>query len=120
MKLGERHRCLTKDNYGGRKGHRAPEVGLNVWRRGRIVIVFNDARGCYDRIAHTVLQLAMLRLGVPHPPLQSMVETIQEMDHHICTALVRLSNQMDTIRHRHPTRERGRSCWMVCDQLSPD
>jgi hypothetical protein len=28
----------------------------------------------------------MLRLGVPHPPLQSMVETIQEMDHHICTA----------------------------------
>jgi hypothetical protein len=30
MKLGERHRAFTKDNYGGRKGHRAQEVGLNT------------------------------------------------------------------------------------------
>lgn len=94
MKLGERHCALTKDNYGGRKGHRAPEVGLNSYltqdsirgRRGRLIVISNDARGCYDRIAHTVLQIAMLRLGVPRPALQSMITTIQEMDHHVCTA----------------------------------
>ena len=68
MRLGERHRVFSRDNYGGRRGHRAPEVGLNAClthdsirgRRGRLIVVSNDAKGCYDRIVHTVLQLALL------------------------------------------------------------
>jgi hypothetical protein len=56
MKLGERHNLLTKDNYGGRKGHRAVEVALNTQltydsirgRRGRAIVMSNDAKGCYD------------------------------------------------------------------------
>ena len=30
MRLGERHRVFSQDNYGGRRGHCAPEVGLNA------------------------------------------------------------------------------------------
>ena len=45
----------------------------------------NDAKGCYDRIAHMVCDLAMRRLGSPRPALQSMLKTIQEMEHHIRT-----------------------------------
>jgi hypothetical protein len=59
----------------------------SIWaRRGRAVIMSNDAKGCYDRIAHTVVNLALQRLGVPKPALQSMLETIQEMEHYIRTA----------------------------------
>ena len=49
-------------------------------------MVSNDAKGCYDCIVHTVLQLALLQLGIPKPALQSMIATIQEMDHAVCTA----------------------------------
>jgi hypothetical protein len=94
MYAGERLNEHARDNYGGRKGLRAAEVSMNqtltynsIWaRRGRAVIMSNDAKGCYDRIAHTVVNLALQRLGVPKPALQSMIETIQEMEHHIRTA----------------------------------
>ena len=33
-----------------------------------------------------VVDLALQRLGIPKPALQSMLEAIQEMEHHICTA----------------------------------
>ena len=72
----------------------AVEVSMNaqltydsIWaRRGRAVIMSNDAKGCYDRIAHVVVDLALQRLGIPKPALQSMLEAIQEMEHHIRTA----------------------------------
>jgi hypothetical protein len=94
MRAGERLTAHARDNYGSRKGLRAAEVSMNqtltynsIWaRRGRAVVMSNDAKGCYDRIAHTVVNLALQRLGVPKPALQSMLETIQEMEHHIRTA----------------------------------
>ena len=97
MRYGERRKLLARDNYGGRKNYQAPEVGLNqqltgnsLWaRRGRAVLMSNDAKGCYDRIAHVVVSLALQRLGIPKPPLASMLETIQEMEHHVCTAFGR-------------------------------
>jgi exonuclease III len=94
MFAGERLHIHARDNYGGRRGLRAAEVSMNqlltynsIWaRRGRAVVMSNDAKGCYDRIVHTVVNLALQRLGVPKPALQSMLETIQEMEHHIRTA----------------------------------
>jgi hypothetical protein len=94
MRMGERLVEHARDNYGGRRGLRAAEVSMNqmltynsIWaRRGRAIIMSNDAKGCYDRIAHTVVNLALQRLGIPKPALQSMLATIQEMDHHIRTA----------------------------------
>jgi hypothetical protein len=94
MRAGERQVAHARDNYGSRRGLRAAEVSMNqtltynsIWaRRGRAVVMSNDAKGCYDRIAHTVVNLALQRLGVPKPALQSMLATIQEMEHHIRTA----------------------------------
>ena len=94
MKMGEANGWFVRDNYGGRKDMQAVEVSLNaqllfnsIWaRRGRAVIMSNDAKGCYDRIAHTVVNLALRRLGIPKPALQSMLDTIQQMEHYIRTA----------------------------------
>ena len=73
MKVREHHQAFLHENYGGRKGPHAPEVGLNACltydsvrgRHGCIVVMSNDAQGSYDQIAHTVLQLALLCLGIP-------------------------------------------------------
>ena len=94
MRMGERNNWFTRDNYGGRKGMQAVEISMNaqltfdsIWaRRGRAVIMSNDAKGCYDRIAHVVVDMALRRLGIPRPALQSMLQAIQEMDHYIRTA----------------------------------
>jgi len=91
---GERAKALARDNLGGRKGMRAVEVNQN-WtlandhirgRRARAVIISNDAKGCFDRIAHVVAILALRRLGIPQPAIMSMITTIQQMQHHIRTA----------------------------------
>ena len=54
--------------------------------RLRAVLMSNDAKGCYDRIAHIVVHLALMCLGIPKPALDSMIECIQEMEHYIRTA----------------------------------
>jgi len=91
---GERAKALARDNLGGRKGMRAVEVNQN-WtlandhiggRRARAVIISNDAKGCFDRIAHVVAILALCRLGIPRPAIMSMITTIQQMQHYIRTA----------------------------------
>jgi len=46
----------------------------------------NNAWGCYDRIAHIAILLALRRLGIPCPPILAMLETIQNMQHYIRTA----------------------------------
>jgi exonuclease III len=94
MRAGERQRTHARDNYGGRKGLQAPEVSMNqlltynsIWgRRGKAIIMSNDAKGCYDRIAHTVVSLALQRLGIPRPAVLSMLGAIQEMEHFVRTA----------------------------------
>ena len=50
------------------------------------MIISNDAKGCFDRIAHVVAILALRRLGVPRPAIMSMITTIQQMQHYIRTA----------------------------------
>jgi len=88
---GERANALARDNLGGRKGMRAVEVNQN-WtlandhirgRRARAVIISNDAKGCFDRIAHVVAILALRRLGIPRLAIMSMITTIQQMQHYI-------------------------------------
>jgi len=91
---GERSKALTRDNLGGHKGMRPVEVSMNQRllydliraKRGRAVIMSNDAWGCYNRIAHIAILLALRRLGIPRPPILAMLETIQKMQHYIRTA----------------------------------
>jgi len=55
-------------------------------RRARAVIISNDAKGCFDRIAHVVAILALRQLIIPRPAIMSMITTIQQMQHCIRTA----------------------------------
>jgi hypothetical protein len=81
MRAGSRIEAHARDNDGGRKGLRAAETAMNqlltansiLARRGRAVIMSNDAKGSYDRITHMVVNLALRRLGIPSPALQSMI-----------------------------------------------
>jgi len=48
-----------------------------------LAICSNDAKGCYNYIVLIVAALCLCRLGTPEPVVQSMVLTIQGMQHHI-------------------------------------
>ena len=50
------------------------------------IVCSNDAQSCYDRIVHSVLSLSLQCLGVPQPPIRSLITTIQNMCHNIKTA----------------------------------
>ena len=94
MRWAEEAMALARDNYGGRKGLRAAEVSLNstlafdsLWAKRRTaVLMSNDAKGCYDRIAHVIAVLALRRLGSPNMAIQSMIDAIQNLVHYIRTA----------------------------------
>ena len=94
MRSGERMGVLSRDNYGGRRGLMCIEVALNkvllfnsIWaRRGRLVYQSKDAKGCYDRIVHIVLKLALMYVNIPEAAVDSMIATIQDMETHLRTA----------------------------------
>ena len=50
------------------------------------VIMSNNVKGCYNRIAHVVVSLVLQKLKVPKLAIDSMLETIQTMDHYVRTA----------------------------------
>jgi hypothetical protein len=85
--------ALAKEQYGSRKGKRAIDHAIhkrltyNILRQMRApgALCSNDAKSCYDRIVHSVAMLAYQRLGIPSPPIQCMIHTIQNMKHHIRT-----------------------------------
>jgi Reverse transcriptase (RNA-dependent DNA polymerase) len=112
MVSGDRLGVPARDNYGGRKGLRATEVSMNqllmynsLWdRRGRAIIMSNDTKGCYDRIAHAVVSLALQRLGIPKHALQSMITTIQAMEHHVRTAFGVSEKAYNTDKTRPPVQ----------------
>ena len=94
MAHAELHQQFAPEQYGSRKGLSAIEHGLNkrltydLIRQLRLpaALCSNDAKSCYDRIVHSVATLSMRRLGVPAEPIQSMFDTIQNMQHHVRTS----------------------------------
>ena len=90
----EYQNLLAPEQYGSRKNKSSDTQGLNqklvndIHRQKRLpgARVSNDAKSCYDRIVHSVAMICMRRLGFPKEPLQSMFETIQELDHFIRTS----------------------------------
>jgi hypothetical protein len=85
---------LAPEQYGSRKNLSAIEHGVNkclsmdLFRQKRLPggMCINDAKSCYDRIVHPVASICMRRLGVPEAPIVSMLDTIQNMQHHVRTA----------------------------------
>ena len=84
---------LSPENGGGRKHYRAQEIALNNvlvcndsrFRRKAMAIISNDAKGCFDRVVHTVAYICLRRFGIPGTALTSMFDCIQNMTHYIKT-----------------------------------
>ena len=85
---------IAPEQYGSRKGKSACDQALHktltydIMRQSKRpgALCSNDAKSCYDRILHSIVSLAYRRLGVAQPPVQCMVESIQNMNHHIKTS----------------------------------
>jgi hypothetical protein len=83
--------CLAMEQGGGRRHYSSSEICLNSilicddsrFKRKAMAICSNDAKGCFDRMVHSVTYICMCRLGIPKYPLLSMLQVIQKMTHHV-------------------------------------
>ena len=93
LQMAEEAKAIPKEQYGSRKGHSSIDHAINkrlmydILRQHRSpgVLCSNDAKSCFDRIIHSIAMLAYRRIGVPEPPVKSMLHTIQRMRHHVRT-----------------------------------
>jgi endonuclease/exonuclease/phosphatase family metal-dependent hydrolase len=87
----EAHGLLADEQYSSRKRLAAIDHCLNkrltfdIIRQNKQpgVLCSNDAKGCYDRIVHSVASICLQRLGMPQGPLKSMFETLQNLEHYV-------------------------------------
>jgi hypothetical protein len=114
MYFAEARGWITKEQYGSRKSLSAVEHCLNKLlsfdlirqRRQPAVLCSNDAKGCYDRIVHSVAALCMRRLGVPCGPIEAMFQTIQRLKHTVHTVYGDSERFFDA-RDIHPVAIQG-------------
>ncbi len=93
LEHAEKYKLLPKEQYGSRKGKSSIEHVINkrltydILRQFRRpgLLCSNDAKSCFDRVVHSIAMLAYKRLGIPEPPVECMLKTIQVMKHHIRT-----------------------------------
>ena len=85
---------VAPEQYGSRKNHSSINLGLNKrltfdlfrQRKQSGALCSNDAKSCFDRIAHSIASLALQRVGLPPEPIICMFTTIQQLEHKIRTA----------------------------------
>jgi Reverse transcriptase (RNA-dependent DNA polymerase) len=91
MWYAEARDLLAQEQYGSRKKLAAIDHCLNkrltfdLIRQNKQpgILCSNDAKGCYDRIVHSVASICLQRLGMPEGPLRSMFETLQNLEHYV-------------------------------------
>jgi hypothetical protein len=84
MYTAGRLRLVVKEQYKSRKDKAAIEQCLNNrltsdlahQLKSLLAMSSNDAKVCYERIAHSVASLCMRRTGVEEPPIVFRVTTI--------------------------------------------
>ena len=93
----EKAEAVAPDQYGSRKHHNSKELVLDkvllndIVRQKRIAIALgmNDARGCYDRILHSIAILVLMSFGVAGETARAMFKVLQEAEHHMKTGFGR-------------------------------
>jgi len=91
----EQANLLAEEQFGSHKFKSAIHQWLNKqlfydlvqFRRQLAALCSNDAKSCYDRITLLAAALCLCRLGGTQPMVDSMITTIHDMEHHICTIL---------------------------------
>ena len=89
-----KYNLLASEQYGSKEDSSASHLSsvkqmvcdLSRQMKTPIAICSTDAKSCYDRIVHVAAFLALRRLGISTPIIQSMFMTIQNMQHHIRTS----------------------------------
>ena len=84
MALAEKLNLIPDEQAGSRKGHRSNLTALNKVltndlirsRRLPTIIIFNDAKSCYDRIVLWIAAIALRRLGTSASASQEMMRTL--------------------------------------------
>ena len=94
MYQAERFNLIAPEQFGSRKSHSCIDQviikrlyydALRFLRRSGF-LCSNDAKACYDRIVHSIASLAMQRVGMPIEPILCMLQSLQNMTHHVRTA----------------------------------
>jgi retron-type reverse transcriptase len=89
----EKAKAVSPDQYGCRKNHTAINACLNKvllmdgfrQKCQSRAIAMNDAKGCFDRVNHTIAILVLTSFGVSRVLARSLFETLQKADHQIKT-----------------------------------
>ena len=94
MRHAESAGLLALEQHGSRKYHMVINQGLNKLltfdilrqERQRGALCSTDAMSCYNRITHVAASLAMQRAGAPAHAVHCMLDTLQNLRHHIRTS----------------------------------
>ena len=94
MEQANKYGLLPEEQYGGRKHHRAIDLGLNKillldlsrMKRWAMALIPFDASQCYDRINHVPAILSLRSIGMPAEPITYRFKTYQETQHYAATA----------------------------------
>ncbi len=89
----EQFNLLAPEQYGSRKKKSAIAQCLNkllfydiiCFRWQPAALCSNNAKSCYGRIVLLVVALCLCRLGASHLSVFSMISTLHQMEHSICT-----------------------------------
>lgn len=89
MNHAEKYSLLAEEQFGGRKKKTAIDHAVNkrltydLCRQSRqpTALCSQDAKACYDRVAHNVASLCLQRLGMPTEPIICMFSTLQRLDY---------------------------------------
>ena len=94
MKNGKNHKLIAPEQYGGRKQHRAIHQALKcciyndiVCQEKRSAIISsNDAKANFDQVVHSIVFMALQRMGISCNATKGMTNIFQRMCHHVRTA----------------------------------
>jgi len=90
----KQHNLMAPKQYGSHKQKSAVAQCLNkllfydyiCFRKQPAALCSNDAKSCYDCIVLLIAALCLCRLGASTTSITSMISTLYQMEHHICTS----------------------------------
>lgn len=97
MHFAEERRTLPREQYQSRENHQSITVFLkkcltyDVLQKKRLAgaIIPNDAEKCYNRVAHNIAIVSMIKQGAPRNVVKFMFQTLQKATHYIMTVFGR-------------------------------
>lgn len=87
------HKWNSQEQFGSKKGCSAQELSVNMKLVDNIMrlshsdgaFIFNDAKDCYDRMAHPILSFSLQCLGIALLAVKMLLHPMQRMQHFIRT-----------------------------------